>query len=419
MKEEKLFRAIGDVGGDLIDMAEKATFAPSRWRRWGSVAACLAVLAGLAALALPYVTGSGDEDSTEVVLEAKLGAAREEFAADTTEAPAEAESAEEESAEAESDGAVKAGLTDKDGLIDKDGIDASSSREQLIFDGVIYYVEALYSDEEAMTQLGAYLGTVEDADEEAYIGDRIYMKSGSDEQDGLPLEIFVMTEEGFLYCLTYYADAGAYCTWEDAAAEEDAELLKRFVRAVEQGIPDSPDLETPNLWNFEDPSELSADQLAAWFRLMLNQQADTGYRSVDLYSYFWLQPMVTLPEDAEDELEGGCYVIPMCDVTGVLDRYLDGYTLDPSELTGSYDAAQNALILDVIDVSAAKEPAVALMLRAWVFEEASHTMRLTVERYTDETCEVLSAVRIYTIRFENDCCYYDSIVTQESITELP
>ena len=33
-RRETLFRAIGGVGGDLIDMAEKRVFRAGIWRRW-------------------------------------------------------------------------------------------------------------------------------------------------------------------------------------------------------------------------------------------------------------------------------------------------------------------------------------------------------------------------------------------------
>lgn len=50
-----IFDALGGVGGDLIDMAEKMTFAKSFWRRAAPVAACLAVLAGLGAAAYVWL----------------------------------------------------------------------------------------------------------------------------------------------------------------------------------------------------------------------------------------------------------------------------------------------------------------------------------------------------------------------------
>ena len=53
-EKETLFRAIGDVGGDLIHMAETRTFHSSPWRRWGALAACLALVLCVSAIALPY-----------------------------------------------------------------------------------------------------------------------------------------------------------------------------------------------------------------------------------------------------------------------------------------------------------------------------------------------------------------------------
>ena len=40
-RREKLFEAIGDVGGDLILEAETRRFGPSALRRWGVLAAAL------------------------------------------------------------------------------------------------------------------------------------------------------------------------------------------------------------------------------------------------------------------------------------------------------------------------------------------------------------------------------------------
>ena len=53
MKQEKLFTALADVGDDLLDMAQNKRFV-NPWKRWGKIAACLAVVICLTALALPY-----------------------------------------------------------------------------------------------------------------------------------------------------------------------------------------------------------------------------------------------------------------------------------------------------------------------------------------------------------------------------
>ncbi len=46
---EQILNALGDVGNDLVDMAEHLVFAKSPWRRLAPLAACLAVLVGLGA----------------------------------------------------------------------------------------------------------------------------------------------------------------------------------------------------------------------------------------------------------------------------------------------------------------------------------------------------------------------------------
>ena len=105
-KQERLFRALGDVGSDLIDMAEKQTFAPSHWRKWGSLAACLAVILCLSVLALPYFPkgcGSGKSSSTVNESTSAADMAQDTVAeaeAEVTEEPAEEIPAEEPGAPA-------------------------------------------------------------------------------------------------------------------------------------------------------------------------------------------------------------------------------------------------------------------------------------------------------------------------------
>lgn len=62
-RREKLFEAIGDVGGDLILEAETRRFGPSALRRWGVLAAALAAAVGLTVLALPYLTDSAADSN--------------------------------------------------------------------------------------------------------------------------------------------------------------------------------------------------------------------------------------------------------------------------------------------------------------------------------------------------------------------
>lgn len=53
-KQEKLLCALNDVGDDLVTKAADCRYAPSPWKRWGAVAASLALVISLTALALPY-----------------------------------------------------------------------------------------------------------------------------------------------------------------------------------------------------------------------------------------------------------------------------------------------------------------------------------------------------------------------------
>lgn len=53
MNAEKLFSALGDVGEDLLQMAEQRRFV-NPWRRWGVLAACFALVVSFSVLALPY-----------------------------------------------------------------------------------------------------------------------------------------------------------------------------------------------------------------------------------------------------------------------------------------------------------------------------------------------------------------------------
>lgn len=68
-QEEKLLRALGDVGDDLIIRADGCRYGPNPWKRWGSVAASLALVLSLTALALPYFPigcGSAEKNDSAV-----------------------------------------------------------------------------------------------------------------------------------------------------------------------------------------------------------------------------------------------------------------------------------------------------------------------------------------------------------------
>lgn len=70
-REEKLLRALNDVGDDLVTGAGNYRAAAGGWKRWGAIAASLALVISLTALALPYLpigcssAEKSGEDSTK------------------------------------------------------------------------------------------------------------------------------------------------------------------------------------------------------------------------------------------------------------------------------------------------------------------------------------------------------------------
>lgn len=97
MKEqsEKLFRAIGDVGDDLIAQADAPVKkAPRVWVKWAALAACCALVIGAAAFVVPmfHAGSSAPEAASAPTADtaAPEAPAEEEMTLEAAEAPAEA-----------------------------------------------------------------------------------------------------------------------------------------------------------------------------------------------------------------------------------------------------------------------------------------------------------------------------------------
>lgn len=97
MKEqsEKLFRAIGDVGDDLIVQADAPVKkAPRVWVKWAALAACCALVIGAAAFVVPMFHAGSSAPETASAPTADTAAleapAEEEMTLEAAEAPAEA-----------------------------------------------------------------------------------------------------------------------------------------------------------------------------------------------------------------------------------------------------------------------------------------------------------------------------------------
>lgn len=70
MNGETLFRALSDVGDDLLELAQTKSFV-NPWRRWAKTAACLALVLCLTALVLPsFPRGCGSAKDQSQIPEA-------------------------------------------------------------------------------------------------------------------------------------------------------------------------------------------------------------------------------------------------------------------------------------------------------------------------------------------------------------
>lgn len=120
---ERLFRAIGYVGDDLIIRADapvsSSPAAPGAWRRWAALAACCALVIGMAAYALPHLGLGAKSGATESAMEYAVtteAAPRMEAAAEQ-----KVESAEAESAEAPTEEAAECAPAESEAALDTSG----------------------------------------------------------------------------------------------------------------------------------------------------------------------------------------------------------------------------------------------------------------------------------------------------------
>ena len=193
MKGEKLFRAVGQVGDDLIARAEKTPARQaSRWRPLAALAACCVLIVGIAALTLPSWLGSSKTASTaapaaaaeenarayseDILVESAAPEADFEEYATTQEAPAMEAPAADAPAEDATGSSAKAQAAEA-GAPDGDWI---------VFGGQ-YYVLAPANDPAHPASeggdgeaRGAQLGTVDDSSDGALTGCAVYAYPDAD-----------------------------------------------------------------------------------------------------------------------------------------------------------------------------------------------------------------------------------------------
>lgn len=318
MNEERLFEALGDVGDDLLVMAENKKFV-SPWRKWGQTAAILAVVVCLGVLALPYFPigcGSSSESAAQVTMECTV----EESAVweEVEEAFDECvEETVEEIVEAEPQQTVDNGKMKQPRILTK-----------AVCRGTYFYLEPLKEDM-GVPPMGEELGLITDAEDPALISCRVFTVPYATwftnyAVDGLPVTqmVVVQTPSGYRYGTTCNEKVVSRYTIDDVRQALNKEnyqwLADTFVLPVERqgGV------------QFREVSELSSEELHTMF--LASVSMNTGVTVCD----YWY--------DDEDT-----YIVPASDVKWRLDRFLDeGYTYMPEE-TEAYDPEQNALVFDI------------------------------------------------------------------------
>ena len=197
MKGEKLFRAVGQVGDDLIARAEKTPARQaSRWKPFVALAACCVLIVGIAALTLPNWLGSSKTASTAApAAAAEESASARAYSEDILVESAAPEAEFEEYATAQEAPAMEAPTADapaEDAAAEEArGGDAKAQAvvpegDWIVFGGQ-YYILAPANDpahpagEEGDGEArGAQLGTVDDSSDGALIGCAVYAYPDAD-----------------------------------------------------------------------------------------------------------------------------------------------------------------------------------------------------------------------------------------------
>ena len=222
-QNENLFLALGEVGGDLVELAERGTFRPNLWRRWGAVAACMALLIGLASWALPKFSGG-------------------------------------------------AGILN--GAASESAVIPEAPTEMVRFRYTYYYLDEELL--EAPDDLSTMLGVVEAADDETMIDCPVYLRAGATEYTnhsvhGLTVfdQIYVQLPEGYVLATTYNEKSLSRYGYDDVVqaveSGDTAWVVESFAAPLIRYAPEV---------IFETPEMLNSEQLNLLF--LASTQLNTG-----------------------------------------------------------------------------------------------------------------------------------------------
>ena len=369
MNEEKLLRAVGDVGDDLIHMADTRTFRPAVWRRILPAAACFAVILALGALSVPKLFRQSQPEPN-----IQLPPTRDPVQSDIGEAvilpldPAETENWSENF------------------TVEMVPQEWTASLGKIVFRGTVYYGQEILTAEEAEPCLGELSATAVETAYEAVWKDRpVYAGIGTDLKvrrgnemvdmvggtintvvlsgyDVLPEELYVELPDGtYLRCRTSWLPAGALLDL-DMTAPDTGRLLAWLIQPLE-------------LWfggeELVKTSDLTAAKAETLFFALLEAEHCAGFRTEELDRALWY-----------DEA-AGAYVIPRQDVLDVLQRYLEKTSIRVENME-HYDRERDALVAESL-------------------QGPERDLSLSVTEWTDLSSDTL---RCYVFINDGGYCYY-------------
>ena len=323
MKKELLFRALNDVGDDLLHMAENRRFA-NPWKKWASLAACLVLIVSLSVLALPYFPmGCGASVKTEeapAAMEESAAAPEAETQENTkAEAPAEETPVKEEALEEEAAVEEPTGDVPDQEAGTSDSVTADQGEaDWFVVCDTLYYVDAVLTGEEMPRDAGDYLGDVTDAAEEELLGCSVYADQyaavfSNHAVNGqiVTQYVYVDSPNGWILGMTANektVSRYAATDVQNAIDTGDTQwIIDTFVKPVQaQGV----DL-------LEGGAVADSETLNGLFLASL--QLNTG----TMMEWVWRQ-------------EDGSLLVHPADITRRLSRFLDTFDYDPTE-TDAYD----------------------------------------------------------------------------------
>ena len=394
MKKEDLLQAIGDVGDDLLHMAEHKKF-PNYWRKWVPLAACMVLVISLSILVLPYFPmGCGSSMKEEAAMDA---AAPEAPAAapESMQDAAMEESTTEDSADMDAP-AAEAPAADEPAEMETaeeagQPVRQDHGRIRIVYGSTYYYLsDANAVSSEKPADLGEQIGTVEESNYEELIGHPIYIPSwdvtwfDNHAVDGVtvPQCIYVEVDGWYYYGETYNEKTVARYTAADVQDAidrgDDQWIIDTFVAPVEMYGP----------IYFIEGSHLEADELVKLFYATTYMNTGTQVRIWQMKDHGWN--------------------IPFEDLEWRLSRFLYDFTFDPDQLGEDqlYWYNGEAVGVSVLDGEMQPQPTDGLYLKTAGLEDDQLYLRVGLP----ETDDLYDEVH-YTIRFHEDSWRYESIMT--------